>query len=444
MRNIRTARICARAAIALAVLSAVGSATAAPRAVFLEALPAIATGAGQTVVAWTAGGVVQIASQNSDGSFTPGSAVGRTLGSQSPQIAITPAGEQVLVWQSGRTLRSAVRYSPQTAWKLQKIAGAGRFVDPHLVMGPTGRAIVTWVTDTGAPSTTSSLWESTRLPHESWSAPVLLVGPAILAGGSTAVDSDGDVAVVYASVPSFGPNAGSERFSVWAIELAAGADAWTPPVVISGADVLGSNGPFVAGGGSRTFVATWRAANVAPKAPSEPESLLHTARLRLPGAWEAPQTLVAPESKLSAFANAGLGAVGVDSAGDALAIVRYGSSEHGLALDSVRLPSTADAWDAPVVVDVPERVEMNDSPPALVLGQNASATVVFLRGLLVGTTLRVAALAAGGAWQGQGTDLAQLDSCSKSLYPDGSITCPLGAETVPVVASGSPVSVVAV
>ena len=82
MRGLRAVRrgVCVR--VAAAALAVVGSAAATTFPIYLENRPAVATGAGETVVAWSSNGVVQTASRNADGSFTPGTAVGRTLGSR--------------------------------------------------------------------------------------------------------------------------------------------------------------------------------------------------------------------------------------------------------------------------------------------------------------------------------------------------------------------------
>jgi hypothetical protein len=385
--------------------------------------------------------VVQTASQNPDGSFTHGSAVGRAFGTFSPQLAITPAGEQVLVWRSGRSLRSAVRYSAGTEWKLQKI-GAGSI--PRLLMDHSGRAIVIWQTSDGAPTYTGSIWASTRLPRESWSPPSLLLAHANMAELSTAVDSDGDIVITYQAVPSYGPTAGTDKYVIWAITLPVGAAAWTAPQVISGSDVLSAGSPRVAGGGARTFVVTWRAANApGTSPPPQPPDSLRAARLRLPGTWEAPQMVLPPLAANNGVAYATVATLGVDALGNALAILRYGVPDGGFGLDALLLGTSVAEWAAAVVLDYPQGASyLIDSPPALTFGEDGSASLTFLRMGPDGNSLRIATTQGRlDVWQGAQTDASHLASCPPGAIPGNDIGCPVWTGTTPAVAPGSVLTV---
>ena len=424
--------------IAAAALAAVANADATTFPIYLENRPVVATGAGETVVAWSSNGVVQTASRNADGSFTPGSAVGRTLGSHSPLLAITHTGEQILVWQSGRALRSAVRPAGRGPWKLATVAREVLRVFPQarLVVDPAGRALLTWE-GPGGDGDYPGLWESTRLPGGTWSPPSRPAGSAGVGSLSMAMDSTGDVTIVYwAPADSGGP------VSVRAITLPFGATDWSPPVVISEPDPWGRI--EVVGGGGRTFVASWRAANPGARERSEPESVTRTARLRLPNGWETPRTLMPAALAGTPGAYGVLATHAVDAHGNALAILRWESGAGGTALAALRLPASADAWTPPVTLDVPEGREIN-SPPALTLAQDGSATVAILHIGLAGNTLRLATTPGeSDAWQGAHTDAADIPSCPASRQPWSDVQCPIWMETTPVVEPSGPVSTVVI
>src|SRR4051794_16769514 len=124
MRGHRLTRGCALLALVVVAVCApsAAGATAAP------ALPSVAVHDGQVTVAWTSGGVVQVATRSVGGRWSRGVAVGRALGeigARSPQIAVAPDGEQVLLWQSGNLLRAASRASASRAWSIETLAEVG-------------------------------------------------------------------------------------------------------------------------------------------------------------------------------------------------------------------------------------------------------------------------------------------------------------------------------
>src|SRR4029077_565117 len=180
----------------------------------------------ETVVAWSSNGVVQTASRNPDGSFTPGSAVGRTLGSHSPLLAITPTGEQIVVWQSGRALRSAVRPAGRGPWKLATVSlNVQRlFPQAHLLVDPAGRVLLTWVSPGGA-GDYPVIWQSMRLPGGSWGAPMRPAGLVGVSSFATAMDRAGDVAIAF----STDLEPGGRRVAIEAVTLPFGSSDWRRP-----------------------------------------------------------------------------------------------------------------------------------------------------------------------------------------------------------------------
>ena len=331
-----------------------------------------------------------------------------------------------------------VRPAGRGPWKLATVARdvLRLFPQARLLVDPAGRALLTWLGPGGA-GNIPALWQSTRLPGGTWSAPTRPAGFAGVGSLSMAMDSTGDVAIVYwAAADSGGPA------SVRAITLPFGATDWSAPVVISEPDPGGRI--EVAGGGGRTFVASWRATNLGARERSEPESVTRTARLRLPGAWEAPRTLMPGALAGTPGAYGVLATHAVDAHGNALAILRWDTGAGGKALAALRLPAFADAWTPPVTLDVPEGREIN-SPPALTLAQDGSATVTILHIGLAGNKLRFAtAPGDSDAWQGAHTDATDIPSCPASLQPWSDVQCPIWMETTPVVEASGAVSTVVI
>ena len=389
MRGIQAVRVCAAAAIVSAALVFVPGASAGITPLPLPG-PAVAVSGNRAAVAWTADGVVQLATLQTDGTFSAGEGVGRTLDGRAPRLALTPAGDELLIWQSGGVLRSALRTAGHDTWTYETIAsGVNDYSPPQLVIGSDGRATASWMGLGGA------LLVSTRSAN-GWGAPMLVA--AATSQSSLAVDSAGDVALVFLSQGTSATAAG-----LWAT-LAAGANAWTAPVLISGSDVLpnGGYGLSVDGGGARTFVATWGISR--PASAQNVQPLTRAARLRIPGTWEAPQDVVLPtlDPQLASTAFAGDWASGVDGLGNALAVVRFPTLAQGFALGATALASSGDAWTGPVTTDFPAERYSSDSAPSLAFADDGSATVAFLRSERDNFQMRIATSSAPfGTWLGQ-------------------------------------------
>ncbi|MDX6571663.1 MAG: hypothetical protein QOC86_819, partial [Gaiellales bacterium] len=403
-------RACVRGC--LAAMAAAGAmigavpADAAVHTTFYDQLPAVASGGGETVVAWTQNGVVQTASREADGSFTPGSAVGRSVGNFSPVLTITATGEQLLVWESGRQIRAAVRPAGRGPWTLQEIAGGvPRFVGLHLLVDRGGRAILTWQAGAGEVYGTR-LWMSTRLPGGAWSPPSLPLGSIGVATAAMAIDGSGDLAIVYSRYTDT-----ASPTSMQAVTLPAGATAWSAPSDLSGDDRFPQNGSIL-GGGGRTFVATWEAFNAGHELRSEPNVVFHTSRLRLPGAWEPPHALIPGLLEAAPGAFGRLTAGAVDSSGNALVILRWDNGNGGRALGALRLPAGEEAWTAPVPLGIPEGGDA-DGPPALMLADDGTAALAFLRIASTGALSLPFATArpSSDRWDGLGADAAAVQRC---------------------------------
>jgi hypothetical protein len=150
-----------------------------------------------------------------------------------------------------------VRPASLGPWKLATVAREVQrlFPQAHLLVDPAGRALLTWLGPGGA-GNLPALWQSTLVAGGAWSPPSRPAGLAGVGSVSMAMDSTGDLAIVY-----WAPSDSGGPASVRAITLPFGATDWSAPVVISDPDPSG--GIEVAGGGGRTFVASWRAANLA-------------------------------------------------------------------------------------------------------------------------------------------------------------------------------------
>lgn len=241
MRPKRAMRACACVAVALATLSVVGSAYALNPPATAPG-PAVAVSGDRGAVAWTAGGVVQVADLTRGGTFGPAVAVGRSITNRQPQLAFTPAGEALVLWQSGGVLRVAARAAGRSVWTVETIASFSEEIQPpRLFVDHSGRAIAIW---TGVDTVNArALLASTRSVAGVWGAAVpLAIAPT---QASMAIDTDGDVTVAYRA-----------RTDVSATTLLSGASSWSPAVEISGSDDVYGD-VQLAGGGERTFLATW-------------------------------------------------------------------------------------------------------------------------------------------------------------------------------------------
>jgi hypothetical protein len=411
----RVTRTCARLAIALAAVSWAASAQAdTVPGIDSVAVPALAVSQGHVVVAWTAGGIVQAATQNPDGSFPRGVAVGRAVGGAGPALAVTPRGDQMLVWRSGDDLRSAFRRAGGGAWKQETVSSRAHAQSISFVMTRSGLAVAAWAaypSDSSGkplPDAKQSLFVSTHPDGGVWSRPVVLAENDVLSV-SLATDGAGDVVAAY--------KAGD---AVWAAVLPGGASEWSAPVVASGTDNPAFFEFGLTGGPGRDFFALWQAPNPAQQPNAEPiPSVTRTSRLRLPGAWAPPRDLVpATNDEPARYAMGSSYTIALDPFGNATATWQFPLHDWRTAeqdnvdpigLGVSRLPATADGWAPPATLDLPPRPKWADSRPSIAVAADGSATLAFIQGFrndfhLVVTT----AQGPFGPWQGQATTAASL------------------------------------
>ena len=403
MGSARALRFFAGAAIGLAASALPSSASAAS----WIATPSVAINQGRVMVAWTAGGVVQTATQNADGSFPRGVAVGRALRGTPPQLTVTPAGDQMLVWRSDRVVRAAFRLHGERLWKLTTVAAPSGF-NVHVVMDPNGRAIAAWIAfqaDGAAPQT---LFVSTHPRGGVWSAPSVPDGGTVVVSVSLATDSAGDV------VAEYGSGAG-----VKAVVLPAGAAEWGAPVKLSGTEEPRSLFA-VTGGGARTFIARWNAINFPSPPPGQQwiPSIAREARIALPGAWSAPHDVV-PTSYLDpvGYSRASATATAIDQLGNATTAWQFQIHDPrypSYALGVAQLAASAEEWTPPATLDFPPTATWTDSAPSLALDESGTPTAAFVRGGRNDFHV-VVATAPGpfGALQGQTIRIASLPTRSR-------------------------------
>jgi hypothetical protein len=360
--------VVARAAIAVAAL---GFASSAPAASWV-ASPSVAIHNGRAIVAWTAGGVVQTSTQNADGSFLRGVAVGRAVGGTAPKLTVTPAGDQMIVWRSDHVQRVAFKRAGERAWTVTKTAAPNGYPE-RVAMDASGRAIAAWSAWPADPAAPEALFVSMRPAGGAWSAPVLFAGDVrdTIALGT---DVAGDVVLGYGTLGG-----------IVASVLPAGSVEWGAPVAISGADALRTQLEIV-GGGARTFVARWSAINFQqpPAGQKWNPSIAREARVSLPGTWSGPQD-VFPSSLFqdAPYAYGSSDATAVDAFGNATAVWQFYFRDPAYpdyALGVARLPAGEEAWTPPATLDLPAQSTWTDSVPGLAVDGDGSTTVAFIRG----------------------------------------------------------------
>jgi hypothetical protein len=413
-------------AIAVGALSGV---TGAP--VAAQSVPSVAVRGDKAYVAWAADGIVQTATMKPNGAFAPGVGIGTAVDTYSPQLAVAPLGDQLLLWRSQGVLRSAFRaVGPRQPWKLQTVAThLDRDFLTLLATDPGGRAIAVWSDHRSPKNGNYSLLSSTRPAGGEWSRPASLADD--VNDVSMASDSAGDVVVTYLSRA-----AGAATGAVAARMLPVGAGEWTPVTRISGADAVDLHTARVTGGGVGTFLAGWEV-----RSATTGGSVLRSARLRLPGGWSAPQSVLpeavdAPISSASPYSGWG---EAVDGLGTAVALVQFPKIAHGSGIAVTHLPAAGNAWTAPVLLGQPAQNYWGDARGSLVLADDGSTTFAFARSALDGATLRLATTRGPlDAWQGQDIQIGEIHRCGYT-----SVCGRAWGVAAPVMAIGSHVTAIA-
>ena len=423
MRLERAMRACARVAVALAALSVAGSAYALNPPATVPA-PAVAVSGDRAAVAWTAGGVVQVADLTRGGTFGPAVAVGRSITNRQPQLAFTPAGEALVLWQSGGVLRVAARVAGRSVWTVETIASFSEEIQPpRLFVDHGGRAIAIW---TGVDTVNArALLASTRSVAGVWNAAVpLAIAPT---QASMAIDSDGDVTVAYRA-----------RTDVSATTLLSGASSWSPAVEISGSDdVFGD--VQLAGGGERTFLATWGLTQ--PSSSQNMQPIVRSARLRAPGTWSPPRDVVSQSSDplLSGVTYEEGWESAVDGLGNAVTFLRFPILTYGYALAVTRLPASGDEWAGAVPFSLPDLKYAAVSLPSTALADDGATSLAFVQRAPSGVTMRVSTSArAGEAWAGPVGMVGTVTKCKARCESD------FGEGIEPAVAIGKRFAIVAI
>ena len=423
MRPNRAMRACACVAVALAALSVAGSAYALNPPATLPG-PAVAVSGDRAAVAWTAGSVVQVADLTRGGTFGPAVAVGRSVTNRQPQLAFTPAGEALVLWQSGGALRVAARAVGSAVWTAETIATFSEEIQPpRLFVDHSGRAIAIW---TGVDSVNGrALLASTRSVAGAWSAPVpLAIAPT---QASMAIDTDGDVTVAYRA-----------RTDVSVTTLLSGASSWSPAVQISGADDVYGD-VHLAGGGERTFLASWGLPQ--PPSSQNAQPIVRSARLRVPGAWSPPRDVVSQTSDplLSGVTYEEGWESAVDGLGNAVTFLRFPILTYGYALAVTRLPASGDEWAGPVTFSLPDLKYAAVSLPSTALADDGATSLAFVQRALSGVTMRVSTSeGAAAAWTGAVGMVGTVTKCKARCESD------FGDGIEPVVAIGKRLAVIAI
>ena len=384
MRFLRRLRSHARVAISATALAlALGVPGASASA---STTPATAVSGDTVYAAWSAHALVQIAHRDPGGRWSRAVAVGRTVGDDSPQLAVDARGDQMLVWQSESVLRSAFLRAGQSTWSVETVAVPYEPAGAQMVMDSRGQATVAWIeVQTGVKGT---LMVRTRAVDGAWSeaAPVATDVYSV----SLAIDDTDDIVLVYSTG------------GAWASTLVAGAAVWTPPVAIS--TLGGGLNASVVAGGARTFVATWNRGETLPS-DAVFGSLISvgSARLRLPGGWSAPQALFAPVPAYVPDPSPALFAASVvDALGNATTVTVRGP------LGAHRLPAAAGSWTEPEALG-----SAADGQPGVAVAGDGSSTVAFVRVGRSHVDLRVAtARGSFGPWRK--TFAGRLRSCSRA------------------------------
>jgi hypothetical protein len=396
-------------AVVGAVLTAgIGTASAA-----IVGEPSVAYRGATSTVAWTQGSgpgsadALEIADQTPAGGFARATTLGAA--SEAPQIASSPDGTQALVWQNGTTLLAATRAVGASAWSAPTTlgqVGVGS-AEPTLALAPDDSLVVSWVvrpTD----STMGPVLVATRTAAGVWQPAQTLT--AYAADPDVAVDTAGDIAAVFRSD------------AVYGVALPVGAGSWTPAQQISGAAGYVLEGPQIAAGGERTFVASWTGRGAG----------LIAARLRSPGAFE-PATVVDPR-EASYGSNQPSLVVGGD--GSALVAWPYAPFRIEGSVEAANLSPSATSWDpATDLQDVSIRTDWYIHPNATRLGVDSSGDVVLTYSVwhdLAGDVDMFALTAPSmrGPWTGSTTRIGtSACACAESVAPELAVS-PSGAATI--------------
>jgi hypothetical protein len=420
-----------RGCIATLLLAGALAAGASPSTAASIEDPVVAVTSGHGVVAWTEGGFVRVADERPDGSFGPGLAVGRVLGTSPPKLAANSLGTVVVVWAYGERVHWARRDEPGTwRWGTMPQTDAGPFAQLSVVVDEAGRATFAFadrvvpVSDDGVSAVGGSeLWIGTQTPRGGWGGWMMADDGAV--SPSLSLDSDGDAVIAYRA-----------RGGICAVTQTAGSGVWSPPLLISGTDDVESMRPLVAGGGSRTFVVSWSALPL-----GRPPGTMRAARLRLPGVFAAPVAVVPPGyvdpgGQAVAYALAPMSAV--DPSGNALYAWQFPASGYGSGVAVAALPYGGDDWTTPTVLDAPSNGDAGDSRPSIAFADDGVATVAFVRRGTTDLTLRVAvAPSVLGGWQGAAAAAVIYGSCRAGTT---CVPLPFG----PVLAQHGGTSVIAV
>jgi hypothetical protein len=372
MRFLRRLRSRARVAISATALAlALGVPCASASA---STTPATAVSGDTVYAAWSAHALVQIAHREPGGRWSRAVAVGRTVGDDSPQLAVDARGDQMMVWQSESVLRSAFLRAGESTWTVETVAFPGFPAAATLVMDARGRATVAWTEVDGSRAFGRLLVRSTD-SRGAWEAPVEIADGVDGGSASMAIDAEGDIVLAYAigQAPNLTPG-------LWATTLVAGTTAWPAAVT------LPSPGESlrVVAGGARTFVASWvRRVGLVPMPPyflAYYDQSVEVARMLAPGAWSEPESLfpvknvavpLKPEVRLFPLASA------VDALGNATTVSQIPTDAGPIA--ATRLPASGETSSAPEELGV--RV-VSSSPyplPAVASGGDGTTTVAFLR-----------------------------------------------------------------
>jgi hypothetical protein len=321
-------------------------------------------------------------------------------------------------------LRVASRAAGRPAWAVATLASSSEESQPpHLLVDHSGRAIAIWFGVTAANG--RALLASTRSVAGVWSDPVPLAIAATQA--AAAVDTDGDVTVAYRL-----------RANAWATTLGSGASSWSPPVQISGTDEVYDD-VHLAGGGARTFLATW-GVEAAPSSQNV-QPIVRWTRLRVPGMWSVPQGVIPASSDplLSSVTYEEGWESAVDGLGNAVTFLRFPILTYGYALGVTRLAASADEWTGPVPFSYPDLKYAAVWLPSTALADDGATALAFVQRAPSGVTMRVATSeGTGGAWAGAVIDAGTVTRCRARCDSD------FGDGIAPVVAIGKRFAVVAI
>ena len=351
-------------------------------------------------------------------------AVGRSITNRQPQLAFTPAGEALVLWQSGGVLRVAARAAGRSVWTVETIASFSEEIQPpRLFVDHGGRAIAIW---TGVDTVNArALLASTRSVAGVWSAAVpLAIAPT---QASMAIDTDGDVTVAYRA-----------RTDLSATTLLSGASSWSPAVEISGSDDVYGD-VQLAGGGERTFLATWGLTQ--PSSSQNMQPIVRSARLRAAGTWSPPRDVVSQSSDplLSGVTYEEGWESAVDGLGNAVTFLRFPILTYGYALAVTRLPASGDEWAGPVPFSLPDLKYAAVSLPSTALADDGATSLAFVQRAPSGVTMRVSTSAgAGEAWAGPVGMVGTVTKCKARCESD------FGEGIEPVVAIGKRFAIVAI